>query len=183
MDTLAFPQTADEWENAFAPYDEATYDAALAALQPDDVALDIGAGDLRFAKRAALRVKQVIALEQRAELLPKATPPNLRVICADARTVAFPQNITCAVLLMRHCRHFALYRDKLERAGCARLITNARWGMSVEVISLQAPRQKFSDAPCGWYACRCGAVGFKEGSGARDDVVTEMEFCPRCLAA
>lgn len=181
-------QTAAAWEAAFAPYDETTYQAVLDALRPDDIVLDIGAGDLRFAKRAALRVTQVIAIEQRAELLPtpllpKLFPQNLRAICGDARKLAFPKNITTAVLLMRHCLHFALYREKLEDVGCERLITNARWGMHVEVMGLNAPRQNFLTAPCGWYACKCGAVGFKEGVAVKLDAVMEMEFCPRCVRA
>src|SRR3990172_2227545 len=58
-----------EWEAAWAPYDETTYRAALELIRPDDVVLDIGAGDLRFARRAAARARTVIAVEQRAELL------------------------------------------------------------------------------------------------------------------
>ena len=179
--TMTIPRTALEWENAFAPYDEATYQAALAALRADDIVLDIGAGDLRFAKCAALRVKRIIAIEQRRELVNTRVPPRVQLICDDARTFDFPHGITSAVLLMRHCQHFALYREKLERVGCQRLITNARWGMDVEVMDLNAARQNFFTATCGWYACKCGAVGFKEGADASIDVVTEMDFCPRCL--
>ncbi len=43
----------DPWEARWAPYDEATYAAVLAAIRPDDVVLDIGAGDLRLARRMA----------------------------------------------------------------------------------------------------------------------------------
>lgn len=137
---MKVPRTNAEWKAAFAPYDEATYQAALDALQPDDVVLDIGAGDLRFAKRAARRVKRVIALEQRADSLGDAAAPNLEIFCGDARVLEFPNHITAAVLLMRHCQHFALYREKLERVACQRLITNARWSMAVDAIALNAPR-------------------------------------------
>jgi hypothetical protein len=168
------------WEAAWAPYDEPTYRTALSALRPDDIVLDIGAGDLRLAKRAAQQVREVIAIEQRAELLSASVPRNVRVICGDARTLEFPSGVTAAVLLMRHCRHFTHYRSKLERAGCRRLITNARWGMNVEVIDLQVLRLTYDAAPAGWYACRCGAVGFKPGLNQVQEPV-ELESCPHCL--
>ncbi len=98
---------AEEWENAWAPYDQDTYAAALAALRPEDVVLDIGAVDLRWARRAAARVRQVIAIERHAELLREPFPTNLSVICTDARHVEFPAGTTAAVLLMRHCQHYA----------------------------------------------------------------------------
>lgn len=63
---LALPS---DWEALWAPYDEATYLAALGFLRPSDVVLDIGAGDLRFARRAARLVRTVIAVEQNAETL------------------------------------------------------------------------------------------------------------------
>lgn len=69
-------------ENAFAPYDETTYNAALDALRADDVVFDIGAGDLRFAIRAAQRVRRVIAVEQRRELLDTPMPPNITAFAA-----------------------------------------------------------------------------------------------------
>jgi rubredoxin len=93
--------------------------------------------------------------------------------------------VTVAVLLMRHCTHYALYVEKLRAAGCRRLITNARWGMGVEVIDL-APAAPFDSIASGWYACRrCGAVGW-----AGDDAtavnettlahVADVEGCPVC---
>ncbi len=172
----------DDWENAFAPYDETTYATALDALHSDDIVLDIGAGDLRFARRAAERVQRVIAIEQRAELLNVRVPSNVEIICGDARVLEFPKQISTAVLLMRHCQHFALYRAKLERADCARLITNARWGMDVEVMNLRAPRQNYADVLCGWYACECGRVGFKFGTDCAVQNVTQVKFCPRCFS-
>ena len=169
-----------DWEAAFAPYDEQMYRDALAFLEPNDIVLDIGAGDLRFAKRAAECVTQVIAIEQRAELIPENLPRNIQVICGDAREIEFPKNITAAILLMRHCQHFSLYRKKLERGGCNKLITNARWGMDVELIDLTAPRTWFSDFEGGWYACECGAVGFKI-TNVQVEFVAQVGNCPACL--
>ncbi len=95
--------------------------------------------------------------------------------------------MTVAVLLMRHCTHYALYVEKLRAAGCRRLITNARWGMGVEVIDL-SPGVPFDSVGMGWYACRrCGAVGFVEKVAAQVDKATienvsDVEGCPACSA-
>ena len=174
-----------DWEQLWAPYDETTYRAALALIRPDDVALDIGAGDLRFAHRAASRARAVIAIEQRVELLAGPFSSNLTAICGDALTWSFPAGITVGVLLMRHCAHFAEYVAKLRAVGCARLITNARWGMDVECVSL-APLPPFAVVRLGWYACLCGAVGFKPGppeylTAAALTSTTQAENCPACL--
>lgn len=202
----------DPWEARWAPYDEATYAAVLAALQPDDVALDIGAGDLRLARRMAERAKQVIAWEIQPELLTVAavhgtaasntivsrssrfrepaaeglpSQERLVVVCTDARVEPIPPGVTVAVLLMRHCTHFALYVAKLRAAGCQRLITNARWGMGVEVIDL-APAAPFDSVAAGWYACRrCGAVGWIGDDAAAVNQATvahvaDVEGCPAC---
>lgn len=173
------PRTSDEWEALFAPYDESTYADALAAFEPDDIVLDIGAGDLGFTGRMAERVRRVTAIEQRVELFSPNVPGNVRVICADARAVEFPRDISAALLLMRHCQHFSLYREKLERAGCKKLITNARWGMNVEVIALDAPRIAFAMLEGGWYGCACGRVGFKPGAAWVESVI-EVKDCPAC---
>lgn len=174
------------WEQRWAPYDAGTYDLVLRQLRPDDVVLDIGAGDLRLTKQMASRVRRVVALERNPAILPR--PPyaaNLRVICADARQFLFPAGVTTAVLLMRHCRHVGLYWRKLVAAGCRRLITNARWGFGVEVIPLQAPLLPFVDVSIGWYACCCGETGFVPGPA--DLLTPELEAqvhqvasCPRC---
>ncbi len=177
--------TGEDWETAWAPYDEDTYRAALEMLLPDDVVLDIGAGDLRFARRAAERARAVIAIEQRAELLAGPCPPKLAVICGDALKVLFPSGLTVAVLLMRHCRHFSDYVAKLRAAGCGRLITNARWRMGLEQIDLDAPRIPFDQLQGGWYACLCGGTGFAVAAAQALDIqaldrIAEVEGCPIC---
>jgi hypothetical protein len=114
----------------------------------------------------------------------ESRPANLFVICGDARVLPFPAADT-AVLLMRHCRHFRLYRAKLEAAGCARLITNARWGLGVECLDLAAAPRPYDELVIGWYACRCGATGFRPGPVAQltapvAETVTEVDCCPEC---
>ena len=177
------------WEAQWAPYDEATYAAVMAAIGPDDVVLDIGAGDLRLARRMAAVAARVIAWEIQPDLLTEnELPGNLHVVCTDARGEPVPANVTVAVLLMRHCTHYALYTEKLRAAGCRRLITNARWGMGVEVVDL-APGEPFDALTVGWYAChRCGSVGFAGDDAALVSVesldrVTEVEGCPICMQA
>jgi hypothetical protein len=182
------PSPSAAWESAWAPYDDSTYDAALEALGPEDVVLDIGAGDLRFARRAAARARRVIAVEQRADLVGSdPLPTNLEVVIADALSWAFPQAITVGVLLMRHCAHYRDYAVRLRAAGATRLITNARWGMGVEVIDLQAPRLPFTSIGSSWYACDCGAVGFAPGPAEAItteslEAVAHVASCPLCDA-
>jgi SAM-dependent methyltransferase len=123
--------------------------------------LEIGAGDLRLARRLAEITRRVYAIEIQPAVLEKAgptakLPQNLDVVQGDACQIPFPPNITAAVLLMRHCSHFDLYVQKLLATGCSRLITNARWGAGVEVIDLHTPRRSFDEIDIGWYACLCG---------------------------
>jgi hypothetical protein len=180
------------WEAMHAPYDPSTYRAVLDQVREDDVILDIGAGDLRLARQMAQTARRVYAVEIDAHLLDRAyaapdpLPLNLIPICADARTFDFPPDSTIGLLLMRHCTCFRLYFDKLQDAGATRLITNARWRMSVEVVNLHAPRLAFRQAPMGWYACLCGKIGFKEGpvqgwTLAMDTITNEVSSCPRCM--
>ena len=178
----------DPWEARWAPYGDDDYAAVLAALRTDDVVLDIGAGDLRLARRMARVSRRVIAWEMQADLLARAQqpfPPNLLAQRADARVTPIPEGVTVAVLLMRHCQHYALYVSRLRAAGCVRLITNARWGMGVEIIPL-TPGLPWDEAGPGWYACRrCGAVGFIETAAETLDdraiaVVQDVEGCPAC---
>ncbi len=183
------------WENRWAPYDEATYQVVLDAIHPDDVVLEIGAGDLRLARRLAPLAKEVYAVERQLPLLSLVQqepggefPPNLKVIWGDARTIPFPEGITTAVLLMRHCTHFRLYWDKLSAAGARRIFTNARWRMAVEVIDLVQSRSPLESVKFGWYGCWCGSIGFIPGN---PDLLTpgvltrvhEVAGCPHCLEA
>jgi hypothetical protein len=173
------------WENRWAPYDEAVYGRVLEWVPDGAAVLDIGAGDLRLARRLARRVRVVYAIEQHAHLTAgPPLPDNLIVIIGDARALPFPP-VDVAVLLMRHCRHFALYRRKLAATGCARLITNARWGLDVEWIDLTARPQPYAELALGWYACRCGATGFRPGPPAEltpelAETIFEVDDCPEC---
>lgn len=182
---------ANAWETMHAPYDQPTYQAVLDLLEPADVVLDIGAGDLRLARQMAGIVRKVYAVEVNARVLDQASassdplPVSLIPILADARSFDFPQDVTVGVLLMRHCTHFRLYFDKLRTAGARRLVTNARWRMGVEAVDLRAERILFGAVEMGWYACQCGATGFKAGPAERwsaemDRVVHEVADCPQC---
>jgi 16S rRNA A1518/A1519 N6-dimethyltransferase RsmA/KsgA/DIM1 with predicted DNA glycosylase/AP lyase activity len=185
-------QPVSDWETLFAPYDQGTYQTVLDHLRPDDVILDIGAGDLRLDRRMARIVQKVYAVEinpralDQAMTLSEPLPANLIPICADARTFDFPSGITAGVLLMRHCTCFPLYAGKLQKAGATQLITNARWHMDVEIVNLLVQRKPFTDAGMGWYACSCGGTGFKEGpaehwSPEMDQVINELSNCPQCM--
>ena len=177
------------WEGWFHPYADETYGLVLGNIRADDVVLEIGAGDLRLALRMAERARRVYALEVNPLLVAAALnevgfdlPRNLHVICANALDMAIPPAVTVAVLLMRHCSHFADYFDRLEEAACKRLITNVRWKSGVEVIDLTALRLPLDQVREGWYACRCGAVGYI-GQGERSDrSAVEVAACPSCRA-
>lgn len=177
----------EEWEGRFSRYDEETYQAVLERVRPEDVVLEIGAGDLYLALQIAQRASRVYAVEVNPLLVATtlvaigfSLPRNLQVICADARDFPFPTDVTMAVLLMRHCQHFGEYFDRLRTAGCRWLITNARWKCGVEVIDLRAPRIPFEQVDEGWYTCQCGAVGYV-GVGDRVDVPPlEVADCPHC---
>ncbi|MFQ5592886.1 MAG: class I SAM-dependent methyltransferase [Anaerolineae bacterium] len=176
------------WEAAWSPYDEDTYRFVLDHVGSGDVVLEIGAGDLRLARRLAAVARHVIAVEINPTVLTRNVqqrPPNLSVVCADARRFSFPPDTTVGVLLMRHCEHFRLYAEKLRSVGCRRLVTNARWGMGVEVVNLGwAP--PFEEVLAGWYACRCGAVGIApetqpdDLATVNDLIAQEVECCPAC---
>jgi hypothetical protein len=174
------------WERMWAPYDEESYQHVLRLIPPGAAVLEIGAGDLRLARRIAGRARIVYAIEIQAPLLAGIpVPDNLRVLVGDARSLPFPGSLDVAVLLMRHCTHFALYREKLAAVGCRRLITNARWRMGVESIDLTCPARPFNTLALGWYACRCGATGFKAGpleqlTGLVMETVNEVDQCPEC---
>lgn len=180
------------WEAIFALYDPFTYQAVLERIGSDDVILDIGAGDLRLDRQMARIVRKVYAVEVNARVLDQAgasrdpLPAKLIPICADARALEFPPDVTAGVLLIRHCTCFRLYAEKLRKAGAQRLITNARWRMGVEVVDLLAEGKPFAGASMGWYACLCGAVGFKQGpvehwTFETDKIVHEVSSCPQCM--
>ena len=182
--------TMDDWEQLWAPHDEPTYRAVLAAIRPEDRVLEIGAGDLRLAVRAAAIARQVYAIEFQTALLAQvpeeSLPGNLVVVPRDARYVPFPPDITTAVLLMRHCNHFSLYVKKLQAVGCRKLITNARWRTGLEHIDLNASRLPYENLELGWFACLCGSAGFKTGPVEQltEDVsrtTVEVMDCPGCL--
>ncbi len=178
----------DVWEEMWAPYDEPTYTVALEQIRANDIVLEIGAGDLRLARRIAQRAQKVYAIERKAELVddPDLTvPENCQVITADARWTPFPRDITIAVLLMRHCSNLARYWTKLTGTGCERLITNARWGLGVETIDLTAKRFSFETVHIGWYACCCGGTGFLPGEAEQVtcqvlNKIWEVDGCPAC---
>lgn len=177
----------DEWEARFSPYDEELYQAVLEHVNPADVVIEIGAGDLRLALRLAQHAQRVYAIEVNPLLVARALegiglslPRNLVVICANALDVPVPAGVTVGVLLMRHCRHFGHYFDRLQAAGCRWLLTNARWKYGLEVIDLTASRTPFRELAEGWYACRCGAVGYVGTGGCPDLNPVEVEACPAC---
>jgi SAM-dependent methyltransferase len=179
-----------DWERAWAPYDASTYDAALSYIRADDVVLDIGAGDLRFARRVAAVARRVIAVECQSEPLARrialgALPRNLEAVRADALTWPFPAGVSVAVLLMRHCRHYVTYAHKLRQIGCERLITNTRWRMGIELVYLNSGVD-YAQARIGWYACACcGQAGFIPGppEALTPDVLEHTHnvlTCPAC---
>jgi len=183
--------SATDWEAIYAPYDQSTYQAVLALLKPQDIVLDIGAGDLQFSRRMAQMTSKVYAVEVNAVVMQQgldssaARTDNLIPILADARTLDFPIGISVGVLLMRHCTHFRYYSAKLRLAGASRLITNARWHMDVEEVNLQTEGTVFNNTSMGWYACSCGATGFKidaveQWSSEMDQVTHEVRDCPQC---
>lgn len=183
--------TAASWEQVWAPYDAGTYELVLSKITQQDVVYDIGAGDLRLACQMARIARHVYAVEINPEIMMHGMcryaplPDNLDVRCADARTDDIPDGITVGVLVMRHCAHFNLYASRLQKANCRRLVTNARWRMGVEVVDLDRSPVLYHKAETGWYACRCGAVGFKEGPieqwvAEKDAITQEVYACPAC---
>jgi len=190
---MSLTLSAADWEAMYAPYGQSTYQAVLDLLKPEDVVLDIGAGDLRFSRQAARIANKVYAVEVNDLVLQQGlssrdlVPDHLIPIHANAQALDFPTDVTVGVLLMRHCTHFRWYLEKLRMAGAKRLITNARWRMSVEEIDLQAERNLFHNIAMGWYACVCGATGFKVGpadaeqwSIEMDKLIHEVTDCPQC---
>ena len=181
-----------DWEHHWAVYDEKTYQSALGYILPGSVVIDIGCGDMRLARRMAKIARKVYAVEQNPDVFMVGLrssgplPDNLIPLCADACIMDFPSDVDTAVLLMRHCTHFRLFADKLRSIGCIHLITNARWGMDIECVSLQAQGLSFEQVELGWYACCCGSAGFKSGPADKvslelDAITFEVFNCPDCL--
>lgn len=179
-----------DWSARWAPYDAATYRDTLVHLEPGWTVLDIGAGDLRFARQAAGKGCRVIAVERQAEILARGLrdgplPEGITAIHADARWWPFPTGIDAAVLLMQYCVDYALYVKKLRAVGCPALITNARWRLGVEYIPLGIA-SPYSSQQIGWYACvRCGGTGFTPGhpddvTASIENVIYNVEGCPEC---
>jgi len=82
------------------------YKDALSKLKKDDVLIDMGAGDLRFALMASERCKKVYAVEMcpktvgdALNIIGYALPRNLIVICADWRYVQVPSDVTIVINL------------------------------------------------------------------------------------
>ncbi len=180
-------QLAD-WEGWYSPHDEATYLQVLQKIRKEDIVLDIGAGDLRLALRMAEQAQRVYAVEVNPLVVGAALqtigfhlPRNVQVVCANALDFSLPAGITVGVLLMRHCWHFGRYFDRLCAAGCRRLLTNVRWKDGVEEIDLTAPRLPFEQVLDGWYACRCGTVGYVGSGACVDALPVEVALCPACL--
>lgn len=179
----------DAWEWMWAPYDASTYAAVLEQISSADIVLDIGAGDFRLARQIAQRARWVYAIEREQSLLDNLKADlrgNCTIIAGDARWVPFPRGVTTAVLLMRHCTHLAWYWKKLMAISCPRLITNARWGMGIEVIDLTSPRYPYQSLSIGWYACSCGSKGFVPGqveqlTQENMDLIWEVNTCPACF--
>lgn len=187
LTTFAVRNDLSVWEAWFSPYADEIYAEVLAHVRAEDVVYEIGAGDLRLALRLARKARRVYAVEVNPRVLGPALeqlgfdlPRNLVVTCGNALDLPVPPEVTTAVLLMRHCTHFAHYFDLLQRAGCRLLITNARWHCGVEVIDLAAPRRPFQSVREGWYACRCGAVGYVGCGDAVDAPPIEVATCPQC---
>lgn len=176
------------WDSLWAPYDHQTYREALGFIEGGSVVLDIGAGDLRFARMLADLGCTVIAVENQVQIVERSreTLDGIQVVIADARQWPFPSQIDAAVLLMRHCEDFGLYVQKLRASGCPLLVTNARWGMGVEAVPL-SPAAVYDPARPGWSACvRCGAVEFIFTEAAYDRPAIDTEFinvegCSQCL--
>lgn len=179
-----------DWEGWFSPYDEQIYEAVLDHINSEDTVVEVGAGNLRLALRMAGQAQKVYAVEVNPLLLSRALeiigldlPRNLHVICANALDLPVPPDVTVAVLLMRHCQHFPTYVERLQKAGCQRLLTNARWRTGVEFIDLTVPSMPFEDVHEGWYACRCGATGYV-GTGSQPNAPpAEVASCPACSAS
>ncbi|HEY62019.1 MAG TPA: rRNA adenine methyltransferase [Anaerolineae bacterium] len=195
------PIEESDWEKVWAPYPQDVYQAVLKEIEPSDIVLEIGAGDLRLARQIARVAQKVYAIEMQGGLVLDSVRKwhknaqtssalelinNIEIIIGDACSIPFPTDITVGVLLMRYCQHIQHYEEKLMKAGCSRLITNSRWRMGVEVVNLMAPRISYDELVVGWYTCWCGNSGFKAGplENVTHEVLSDISYevfdCPRC---
>lgn len=179
-----------DWEGMWAPYDRQTYDFVLSHILSEDVVLDIGAGDLRLAREIAKLARRVYAFELQESLIRQTVinsplPETLVCVVGNALWLPYPHGVSVGVMLMRHCTHYRQYVEKLRAVGAKRLITNARWRLGVEVIHLEQVGVDFDQVELGWYACKCGATGFKAGAPELVnqelmDTIYEVNNCPQC---
>ena len=95
----------DGW---FLPEDK-EYNIVLPYIEPNDIVLDIGAGNLAFDLLLAEKCKKVYAVELNPEVLGDALktirydlPRNLIAICANGVDFPVPKDVTCLVMLLRH---------------------------------------------------------------------------------
>jgi len=87
---------------------ERQYVGMLRRLNPGDVVADVGAGDLRFALRAAARCRKVYAVEMNPRTLGGALdligyrlPRNLVAVCADWRDWTPPPEVSVVVAMVQ----------------------------------------------------------------------------------
>jgi hypothetical protein len=97
------------------------YDEVLRLLRPGDVVFDVGAGDLRFALLASRKVRRVYAVEVNPVILGRALqvigyklPGNVIPVCADARKLPLPPDVTVVTILMQN-REWPIPREWLAR--------------------------------------------------------------------
>lgn len=107
----------------FMPH-EKQYKQALNLLGPEDVIMDAGAGDFRFAFLASRECKKVYAVEFNPTFVSKALsalafdlPSNLIVICADWFNFAVPDDVTKIVVLVNNPRIPVSWQDKVLVMG------------------------------------------------------------------
>ncbi len=63
------PDKSIEWEYLWASYDASTYKLVLDQLNSNEIIMDIGAGDLRLARKMATLTRKVYALEINRSIL------------------------------------------------------------------------------------------------------------------
>lgn len=99
------------WEGWFLP-ESYLYPKVLANIEPNDVILDIGAGNFALSLLMAKKARKVYAIEvnplvvKRAlEIIGLDLPRNLILICGNALEFPIPKDVNTLVILMRHFQH------------------------------------------------------------------------------